>query len=449
MPARFTLLVATLSLCPASTIRTQGSVDELIARAEVQLTEKQPEGAARTLHDAHRAAQSISSADARDDATERVAAIAVRVDKRFGTRMQMEQKAAERFAAVARSYLKRGLPHTAEVALAYGQLYSPAVVADLQTEAKSTRGGPEDEELATRYRDYSEYIWGFAAAKQAEKDPVFAEFWPARGTSAHAAIKLADKYAKAGWHEIGYELALLAKLTANSAVYEQVAERRAGLVDHRAKQRFEMLAKPHMAAFKKGCVKLGKAKRWRIQSSEITGPVPADDWAVVVAKQKLTGDYRIEADFKFTNMIGQAYLVFGYLDKNDYCALEFDRPTNNYALRLCRFRGGVKQVLGVVAAPQLLGGWHRFAVEVRGGAATGRYHALQPQPEPLFERQLATPNGPLRIEDAEVSATIPSDLSAGAAWGFAQGPYKGSSKKQKTRARRQVRYRNLVITPLD
>jgi hypothetical protein len=444
------LCAIAVSILAGNVTRTQTVVGDLIAKAQAEIARGERETASSTLHLARAEAVLTLESAERDEAITRVDQIAKRNDSRFRERIAMEKAAAERFSAVARGYLERGLPRTAEVALAYGQRYSATEVLEAMAEAEgSVSGGPQDEGFATYYRDFSEASsWRRMVDGQIHEDEWFDEFWKARNESAAAALELASRYERAKWYEVAYDLALLARVTANGSYFARINEVQANLIEHRSAKRFEAIAKPHMEHFRRNNRKFGRSRQWRVSTRGINGPVP-EDYPTFVVSKTLVGDSRIEADFAFHGMIGQAYLIFAFVDKDNYCALEYDRPGSSIGhLRLLHFKDGEKITLSRSLAPQLLGGWHRFSVEVTGRRVTGSYHALRPQPELLFEKQLATPQGPLRMFDVQVSAEIPYDVSAGWAYGFRQDPYPGNSKNRETRLRRQLRYRNLVITTL-
>ena len=195
-------------------------------------------------------------------------------------------------------------------------------------------------------------------------------------------LRLAESYRKKGWHRSALLLLQEAAELDPDSVQKPLAELEKLVPPNFGKPvpRGEVAGHPEVSAktLFAGAERIGPRTEWTLDAQGVASPQldpkSQDNLAILVAKEKLTGDYRYGFEVETKGRIAQSALVFGYREASDYWCLDFTDAPNNLLGSVRLFRIQAAGVTNDVAATAELdlrhlatGSFVPIEVEVRAG----------------------------------------------------------------------------------
>jgi hypothetical protein len=186
-----------------------------------------------------------------------------------------------------------------------------------------------------------------------------------------------------------------------------------------AERRHALTTKPFLDRLARAHDKIGRSKGWQLRGPQIEAPPPDAENAVLLAKDRVRGDFSIEAEVQFAATRGTLMLVVAWVDAKNYCGLEYQRGPGA-TLRLVHVAAGNRTVLAESQRrPRTYDEWFPLRVRVEGGVMT--IDGLSPP----------------------CSAELPIRAGDGLRWGLLR-PGDGDRDRQK-RDTRPILLRNLLV----
>ncbi len=352
------------------------------------------DSAARSLRDAHIAAGRIDDDKKRKALETKIEQLASRCDPLFRKRRDLERREAERYRAMAQTFLDGLAPRTALLFIRDLELFDHITAAELKAQAEDLIAGQDkDSKLASLDAALSLLV-NFAEMGASDREDLkkrqkrlsrsdkfkrmktdfdLYKWIESRKDAAVKMKKIALGYRSKGRLELAYETATIAFSLYREGTRKEYGEIQKAAREERSKQRYLSLAKPHMEDLKRACTKSGASKLWKFKGMKIVAPPPRARDSMILSKKTLGDDYSIETDLRIANILGKMMIIFAAKDGDNLLAVEFERPRKPHShIRIVHIDGGNRKVLAESQAYQTMRSFFRIRLEVRGGEAVAR-----------------------------------------------------------------------------